>query len=829
MKRLFLVLLCVSLLLGCFDQQDETQKLSAINVRGSNAQLTNGPGDGDGTWTVIATDAPGHMHRGGPGRFLADGSSDNDTIRQAGMEMVTRLDNERSGSGQFDKHASSPVITGDGFHFQFYYSGTYYDFGANNVYTSSDGVTWSAGTALTFTGGGANDWVLAVAWYESGWKALARKEVSSGGIHYYTSSGDHTGDWTDQGEVISEEYDWETAALDPTGVIKVGSTYYCYYNTAPGGDQRPRQTGVATSTDLATWTKQVANPIFSGYRFCPFVIKSGTNYLCFIAHEPAGSANTGGNHGLSEIEVWRCASPTFLPGEREFLGVAWGLSETSTDWDACNIDTPCIVTSNIERTTFPASTLQCYYYATDKDGNNAKTGYVTGPTPATLDSQATGFMGGKLVLAPGNYDIQDICYLREGSTLEGYGAILNVEAGTWGSVIGLMPGQNTTVRGLTIRDDDASADYGVYVRGIDRVTLENCTFDGCNVYLRTSHNTVRDCLFRGKQWPISIVAESGSNDVHGNLIERCVGYALADDSDATRGARMIYLEGADHTTIRNCIAWESAGLINIYTGSDYNVIRDSICEHIRLGDGFTALVNIASGCTGNRFENVYLDCEYLASNRRGFWDSGTQTFIDRACRVVNYVDDFASTPVDPHYEDRDQTGSFMVDVSAAASGVSSTYQNGRLECTLTLTGSNSLEFEDGSDRGVSVKLADLDDGQWLVTGAYLDVTDSDSTNLTNPGGDAHYNVAVGYAAVGATDATPTDADETAFIDGSDDVDVNIGTSQTATSSNTTAAVVTTSTSAVYLNVGVTDAQIDAAATGDIALTGKVVILLQKVN
>jgi len=144
--------------------------------------------------------------------------------------------------------------------------------------------------------------------------------------------------------------------------------------------------------------------------------------------------------------------------------------------------------------------------------------------------------------------------------------------------------------------------------------------------------------------------------------------------------------------------------------------------------------------------------------------------------------------------------------------------------TLTLTGDNDLDFTDGSDRGVSVKLATLADGNYLLLGARLNITDSDTTGLTDPGADEHFNIAVGTTAVGATDATPSGTEVNIIAS----TNLDIGTSKTASANNSTPAVLTGSTTSLYLNVGVLDTQIDVG-NGTAALTGTVVIVLEKID
>ena len=76
--------------------------------------------------------------------------------------------------------------------------------------------------------------------------------------------------------IQGESGEWDNDGAEAWGVIKVGITYYLYYEA--GGVTASRRIGIATSTDLINWTKDVNNPILENTRFCPFAFKYGDSY-----------------------------------------------------------------------------------------------------------------------------------------------------------------------------------------------------------------------------------------------------------------------------------------------------------------------------------------------------------------------------------------------------------------------------------------------------------------------------------------------------------------------------------------------------------------------
>ena len=152
--------------------------------------------------------------------------------------------------------------------------------------------------------------------------------------------------------------------IDANELVKVGNTYYAIINDI---SVVPRSSGIATSTDLKTWTKHASNPTFTNGRYCGAIIKYLTKYYLFIPYTPEGEV-TEGQPLKNRFELYRDDNPTFLSGEREYLGVVMFGGATGA-WDDRYLDTPVIVTDNIYKNTYSAGNdkdgrLWMYYSAT---------------------------------------------------------------------------------------------------------------------------------------------------------------------------------------------------------------------------------------------------------------------------------------------------------------------------------------------------------------------------------------------------------------------------------------------------------------------------------
>ena len=264
------------------------------------------------------------------------------------------------------KSGSNPMITG-----QFgsmWYNGAndyqaYYSDGTNVLHaTSADGISWTVDSAhnpvLTPTVGSWDSGYIEVVqvWKEgSTWYMLYRGHSASSlerKIGLATSADGLN--WTKNANnpvLSASPATWEVSSgegLDPWGIIKTGSTYYLWYNTVNNTGSSTRATGLATSTDLIHWTKDTNNPIFQNGRYCVTPFKYGSYYYLLVPYY----------NGTAHMELYRDTNPTFYSNEREFLG---SILEEGTGWDNGYLDTPSVLTNDINRNSFPDTNIWMYY------------------------------------------------------------------------------------------------------------------------------------------------------------------------------------------------------------------------------------------------------------------------------------------------------------------------------------------------------------------------------------------------------------------------------------------------------------------------------------
>lgn len=227
--------------------------------------------------------------------------------------------------------------------------------------TSSDGLSWTKDT----TNNPVLDHGSTGAWDDNRiWCPMVWKE---GTTWYMIYSGDKSGadiqvglatssdgvNWTKEAlnpVLATSAAGWDSAQAEGWGLIKVGSTYYLWYGTV----SPTRRYGLATSTNLTSWTKDTANnPIFDNGRFCPDVFKYGSYYYLLIPHYTSGTDYT-------EFELYRDSNPTFYPADRTFIGVKKTYG-TSGAWENEDEDTPWFLTNDITKTLTPSDDLWCYY------------------------------------------------------------------------------------------------------------------------------------------------------------------------------------------------------------------------------------------------------------------------------------------------------------------------------------------------------------------------------------------------------------------------------------------------------------------------------------
>jgi hypothetical protein len=241
--------------------------------------------------------------------------------------------------------------------------------------TSSDGVSWTKDEDTIDLNGSPGAWDETIrclsVWKEGStyhciYAGAGSNSVSGGKLGYaYTDQG-LNGVWTKYAgnPVISDTAAWErtaggSAQIEITApIIKVGSTYYAFYNTYMCGEGNPeRAIGIATSTNLTSWTKDANNPIFDGGRFCNMIwFNEDTNlYYTIVTHYTDGC-------DFSELELYSCPYITFYEEDRTFMGVVHAVGPTGTMY-ANDQDVPLILTNDVERRdlSLTGEEVWCYF------------------------------------------------------------------------------------------------------------------------------------------------------------------------------------------------------------------------------------------------------------------------------------------------------------------------------------------------------------------------------------------------------------------------------------------------------------------------------------
>jgi hypothetical protein len=304
-------------------------------------------------------------------------SSDYTTATKRASLLITYLVPNTGNSFLFAKSAYNPIMKS--------YYGSVWCNGANDYYfyysdgtnvlraTSTNGLTWTPDTVnnpMLTPAAGTID--LAQIWVESGtWYMLYRSNEWGGtpkSIGLATSANGIAWSKSASNPVITAAglSAWANTGslqIDPWGIMKIGATYYLWINDV---NQTPRQTGLVTSTDLITWTENANNPIFTNDRYCVTPIKYDGKYYLFVPH--VVSAVSTPSPTRNTIEIYRDVNPTFLSGEREYLGnVMYGGGFAA--FDNTYLDTPTIMTDNISRASFPFGDALYMYYCAKNNGD----------------------------------------------------------------------------------------------------------------------------------------------------------------------------------------------------------------------------------------------------------------------------------------------------------------------------------------------------------------------------------------------------------------------------------------------------------------------------
>ena len=275
----------------------------------------------------------------------------------------------------------------DGSYFYKYYAKTY---GTDRkIYRakSSDGKTgWTDNPSTPVLEGKAGTKYAEGVTCPNVWKENGTYKMLFSGLYtgdgkwrtFYATSSDGV-NWTVQNNdnpVLEPTEAWEYHC-EPWGLIKVGNTYYLWYNNIGFGGSE-RATGLATSTDCITWTKDSNNPIFTNGRFMTNVVKYGNYYYLFIFYYYA--------QGKSCIELYRDTSPTFYPNSREFIQVIkYPIADSS--WEADILDAITVLTDDITKSTFTVTNGELWIYYGANTGTTRGHGLLIEPSLEVLNGK----------------------------------------------------------------------------------------------------------------------------------------------------------------------------------------------------------------------------------------------------------------------------------------------------------------------------------------------------------------------------------------------------------------------------------------------------------
>ena len=254
--------------------------------------------------------------------------------------------------------------------------------------TSTDGITWTkhgSNPVLAFgTAGQWDDYNVGnpVVWKEgSTWYMLYGGAADAAGnqcVGLATSSDGIS--WTRSGSnpVMSPAgAGWEVSVTVPgTSITKEDSTYYLYYTGGIRGSLVSMKIGLATSTDLITWTKSGNNPLLSpsGSEVMvsePFVKKFGSTYYMWYYRVIPDITLT--NIGLA-------TSASKDTGWSKY-GSNPVLDYTLGDWDGMWIEAPVLIqVGDYWRMYYSSSQIGSYYI---------QTGYATAHFPGGASGSKT--------------------------------------------------------------------------------------------------------------------------------------------------------------------------------------------------------------------------------------------------------------------------------------------------------------------------------------------------------------------------------------------------------------------------------------------------------
>lgn len=271
--------------------------------------------------------------------------------------------------GSWDSKMTTFVsVMEDGGTFYMYYTGR----GSENksrigLATSTDGKNWTKyGSGPILDKGSAGEWDENQVWSPQVWKEdgtyymIYTGQSVAGAIKVGLATSTDKINWikSSNNPVFNDSNSWANNDTEMCGsVIKIGSTYYLWYNTLSAGS---RQTSVATSSDLINWTPYQSTPIFKSqagnnlrHQYCPNVFKYGDAYYIIINSQNATNDN-------SFLYLYKSSDPTFPETDRELVKIILKPG-TNGDWDDSDLDTPYILTTDITRSGFYSDQFWMYY------------------------------------------------------------------------------------------------------------------------------------------------------------------------------------------------------------------------------------------------------------------------------------------------------------------------------------------------------------------------------------------------------------------------------------------------------------------------------------
>ena len=414
------------------------------------------------------------------------------TLRDAFLEAlkgVYEVTNKWTDIGEVNDFGAFMYVWYDGATYHGYYTYTHAAKNAIGHCTSNDGTTWTEDVAnnpvLTAGGGGAWDETgvaVLVPWKEgANWYAVYRGTGDGSQVGLATSADGVN--WTK--EPTNPIIDDGVLAQDPSGIIKVGGTYYLFANSTSGD----RCITLYTSTDLTTWTRQNPYPLWRGIRYCCHPFKYDGNYYMLISRHFV-------RRTCGVLELWKSSDIKFTPETREFVGIAVYIADSG-------IDCPSVVTDTIGRDTFPNNELWVYF-----SGDDSAHPYLTKQTNiATALLNVSKPQSGIISLCEGEYTVTPIN--TQPIINACYDVIVDCEKAT----LKLVDNYNTNIDALVYVRDDAIVknlildgndenntgnQSGVIVtdRGfLMDITVKNFSKFGFETRANTFHCKAANCLY----------------------------------------------------------------------------------------------------------------------------------------------------------------------------------------------------------------------------------------------------------------------------------------------------------------------------------------------